>query len=437
MQSIYSSVIYNRSVADITSMLKLFTMRPVFILTTVLLCLAGLNVSAQADYHLIYDHSQSMIFGAENEIFVHRAVYSFQDQYIPDTLRNERGVRKAAGFGYRMGKLLLLDLQEDYLFFITQHEVFGHGARFREFGSEHNKFEITLAFPFGTGSGSALWGTGYKTTPHRSISVNMGGVEGEDVMANTLTENILLSGRLHYRQALLFLLARNGELAYVLKDRFFSNKTGGGDMAGYIKNFNTIYGTPGRSYSIEKMSVQNMVTFINPLQLYSAFTLLYTYGIKGRKYLPVIPMLRIGNVKYLPYLNYELTPFGNEFVLSNNVLYKNSLITADLGISEGTLTSHQRLRVHMINAFSRKTFKANVHFTLWNEPELELESYSTRHDNNVQGGLVKADVIIKPSKQNDVFGFFLQAGYKTKGFETGEQLDKGLILRYGLNFTLK
>ena len=253
------------------------------------------------------------------------------------------------------------------------------------------------------------------------------------VLANTLSSAFLQSDSIHYRQALLYLISQNDQLFYIWSDRIRgSNNSGGGDMRGYVSKLNNLYTPLQNSYTIEKLSVQSLFSFVNPLQAYSAFTILYSYGIKGKKYLSKIPMIRFGQVRYLPYLNYNLSPFGSEYLFCNIVKYKNKLLTGDLGMGENTFNNFYRARFRFINLVKNNRIGINLHAEGWIQPELELETGSNTQTENQAGGAFKTDFMLRPFQNRNTFSLFTQLGYKTKGFTIGEPLAASFILRYGI-----
>ena len=104
-------------------------------LVAVVIFCHGHGAIAQARYLVGMDGTLSASMGAENLIAIHRAVYALQDRALKPKLFDETTkARKSAGILYRLGKTALLDNVIDHLPALVQHEVFGHGARFREFG---------------------------------------------------------------------------------------------------------------------------------------------------------------------------------------------------------------------------------------------------------------------------------------------------------------
>ena len=385
--------------------------------------------------NILYDATQSETFGSCNLRALHRAAYQFGDKYIPDSIGYEKSaLGRLAGMGYRASKLGLFDFQQDYLIALLHHEMFGHGARFREFGFIDNSVHVSMFFPFAKGEGRSTYGDlkpGYNVTAQESITIALGGNEANLVLANNLSEQMLLNGSVHYREALLYLVAQNNELFYIRTTRRGTKYKG--DITVYLLQLNNLYNkTPGNKVDIDKLVAQSMVSLLNPMQLYAAFTIVYTYGIMGRRTTNSIPMIGIGKVKYLPAFNYSLTPFGPEFHSLHYLKYKDKLLDCDLHLGDATYNKFYGMDIHAWNLIYSKRITATFHLNVWGQPELELEKYAVK-SNNTPGAELKADITIRPLPRVPKAGIFMQAGYKTKGYVQGEALDKGFIFRVGIN----
>jgi len=419
-----------------------FLLKCCLIVATSIAC--SFSSRGQSYSHLVFDGKQSQYFGADDLITLHHALYSFEDKYIPNKLFRENNfIKKTAGFGYRAIKLLILDAQLDCFIALTQHEVFGHGSRFREMGFKKNTFNLNLYWPFGDASGTSYYGTlktGMKyPTAQEYIAINIGGVGGEKLMANNLTSQMLLEDTLHYRQGLLYLIAQNNLLLYLWDTRFTpTNKIkAGNDMMNFITGITNVYSHPvDRTYELKKLSLQSLVSFANPLQLYSAFSIIYTYGVKGQNQLNKIPMIRFGQVRYLPMLDYSFTPFGSLFHFVNYIRYKRMLFSGDFSLGDNTFKDFYGISLKGYNLLNTKIITLNGHLDFWNQPVLELDNYYKPTGGNAPGGAIKADVILRPFKLPNKLGLFLEAGYKTKGYIEGETLASSLILRYGISMHL-
>ena len=419
-----------------------------FCLSALLIALGMLSPSlsrAQSHLQILFDKQQSQVFGSENLITLHRGFYLAEDRYIPNKLFRETNfIRKTAGFGYRMVKLLLLDAQITHLVALSQHEVFGHGARFREMDYTKNSFNMNLYWPFGDGSGFANYGTrkvGNKTTAQEYLAINIGGVDGEMLMANNLGAQILLSDTLHYQQGLLYLFSQNNLMLYLWYTRFTPTHKlkASNDMMNFIRSIAGpfLYSHPiDNTYELHKLSLQSLITFANPLQIYSAFSIIYTYGVKGQSKMNKIPMIRMGKVRYLPMLGYALTPFGSQFHFVNYFRFKRMLLSADVAIGDNTFKNFYTLSLKGYNLIENRYIALNAHLDFWNQPVLELDDYNKPTGGNALGGAIKADIMIRPFKLPNKLGLYVETGYKTKGYLRGETLAASFILRYGISLHL-
>lgn len=394
----------------------------------------------QSASQLLYDEKQSMQVGAANLITLHHALYQFTDKYVRDTLFAENTIfRKATGAGYRLAKLALLDHPIDQFMSLTQHEVFGHGFRYREFEYESVFYNLKIGFPYGRGGGYAgSWGARIPPTAQERNVLNSGGVEANRILADNITYQVLLDDEIHYRQGLLFYIAQNNLLRYLWSSRNGTRTLdGSNDMSNYINGINGMYGVGlTDKYSLTKLSNQSLITFINPMQAYALYSILYNYIIKGEKRMKRLPMIRVSNLGYLPALNYSLTPFGSQYHFINHVKYKQTLISADFTAGDRTFNDFYGVSLKGFNLINKQKLSLNVHADLWNQPELELEEYTTVKHSNTMGGAIKTDIIYKPLKRDNRMGLFIQIGYKSKGFVMGEMLAETHILRFGLSMHL-
>ncbi len=399
--------------------------------------------SAQADHRVTFDASGSEVMGAANLATLHFALYTLQDRHLPDTLGSEERVGgRLLGMGYRTARTLLLDLQLDFLIVLAQHEVFGHGARYREFGYRDNSFNLTLLPPFGQGSGYARTGflrPGERITPHERLAMNFGGSVGNQVLAADMADRMLLQDQLHYRQALLYLLSRNDLLAYTWRTHLFG--TGGpfaeGDIAAYLQQANSLYHRPGTpATDIRTLALHGLVSLLDPLQVYSAWTLVVTHGVQGRKRSGMIPMITLGSVRYLPSFNYTLTPFGQQFHSVHHVRAGRRLFIASLGFGKDWDHRYGEVAVKAVNMIATERLMLNLQANLWSQPELELEDATLRNFEQRIGGMARAELAFHPWRGPQYFGTFLQLGYKSKGYTPGEALAETPVLRFGLRLRM-
>jgi hypothetical protein len=102
-------------------------------------------------------------------------------------------------------------------------------------------------------------------------------------------------------------------------------------------------------------------------------------------------------------------------------------------LGDNTFNNFYGISIKGFNLIDKKRIGLNADFHLWNQPELELDSYIKPSRVSKTGAAFKVDLMLRPFNQQNKLGVFLQMGYKAKGYITGEDLDETFILRYGIS----
>ena len=86
-------------------------------------------------YAVVFDSYMTPAAGVQGLLTAQHLLASAEDRWLPLKIGAERS-RPALALGilYRAGKFLALDMPQDHFLMVVAHEVFGHGARFRELG---------------------------------------------------------------------------------------------------------------------------------------------------------------------------------------------------------------------------------------------------------------------------------------------------------------
>jgi len=209
---------------------------PVF---TLLIMSLNPLVGAEVHYSLILDNTYSSKTGANNILALHRGLYALEGKFLRPKWSDEKTLlKKVAGLSYRLAKTVFLDNVLDHLGFLIQHEVFGHGARYREFGYKNNSYSIHLLFPYGDGKGWAGRGRpepGSKATAYENIAMIIGGSESNTVLANLLKYVWLKRGSIHYRESIFYLFTANDLWAYIARSKFRAGSNTGNDILSFLK----------------------------------------------------------------------------------------------------------------------------------------------------------------------------------------------------------
>src|SRR5262245_38686931 len=110
-------------------------MRWVFIAAVVLVVPRMATAQTSVPYTVVFDQYMTPAAGAQDLVALQNVLATTEDRWVPHRFGAERTRSSLAlGILYRGGKFLALDVPQDHMLMVLAHEVFGHGARFRELG---------------------------------------------------------------------------------------------------------------------------------------------------------------------------------------------------------------------------------------------------------------------------------------------------------------
>lgn len=410
-------------------------------LITVLFLLIFKIAFPQAQYYLCFDKTLSEDVGAENIITFHKALYSFENKYLPLKLTEENtALKKLGGISYRLGKSFI-SYNLSYLGGLVQHEVFGHGSRYREYGQTESSYHLSLPFPLGKGSGFAQSGSPTKG-PNRLISnvessaKTFGGMEGGIILANRLRSKWFLNNSISNQEFMLYIFGRHNITAYILSTDYKTAK-GGNDVVAYLDKVNYINGNSNpftSAYNLKLLKKQAALTFLDPLTFIAGFDYLFSYLIKGNENAK-IPMIRFGLVRYMPSFRLGLSPFGSEFYSEHFALYNKKLIEFYYRQSDGILSRTNGGGIKLSYLINNKYLAVHTSADLWDQPGIQLGGDKLYYTAGGLGGAIGATAVIHLFTRENSVGLMINAGYKTTGYLEGEKLADGPIIKVGLSFT--
>lgn len=368
--------------------------------------------------NLTLDRTFSPIVGADLMIFALRGYEALDDCLIPST----EGDTRLSMILARYGKFLFETVLSSTLM-VTQHEVFGHGARAREFHLPVLSYFIS---PFsGSTSFSAI--RYYELSLNEQSALSAGGMEGTTILANRLRERWLQGNRIDSREASLYLLSYLDQTLYILstpRETRHLPASSGHDIGDYIHEVNTWYGK--KALTVEKLRDQALIDFLDPFFYYSVYSL-GSYLITGSQTLCDYPMIQIGDYRYLPGARLALAPYGPEYQFLNYIQTPERFIKATIRYGNTKGISSAAVDLDITRIWTSDLLFLDTKVSLWNQPKLfkpEAKPHNTR--------LGFAASLIARYQVIDKIEMMGQLGYKTTGFLQGEILRNGLIARIGL-----
>ena len=400
------------------------------ILTTFLLLITILG-KAQSRYNIIYEKQLGQNFAGENiNAGFHLLDYA-DSLFIPKKIiKTENNFAKVINPIFRFSKLFLSNyLITDYAMTMN-HERFGHGYRMLEAGGSIDEIVYNMPPPF-TNEFSYINATyPVNFTIQQELMYRLGGSETNLVLTDILRKNILLDERFNYNFGLAYLYGSNDMPGYTA---FVTNPAA--DPIQYRKNINQLYG--GELLTRDKMKAYSFIAlFTDPMNFYALKSVFYDYIIKGR-HSSKIGMIKLSKrLKYLPRFRFEYTPYGPELVYQNYFKLDSKLIQFSFSHSDAALPDSWRVLTNIWNIKLSNQISLNLSGQIWDQPNIEFYQNDKLITSEGFGGQFISTVNYDISKNKNLYGFTLQAGYKSTGYAIGEQLNKGLIITGGLTFKL-
>jgi hypothetical protein len=394
--------------------------------------------SAAQDVVAIDEHLTPSI-GAVDVLSLQSALRTTEDRFLPLKIGTEQSrLGLAAGIAYRAGKLLLVDVPQDHMLLVVQHEVFGHGARMRELGSGHIGYGFDAPIPYGAGGGVTTFEGELPDSPLALLTIESAGVEAQHVLADAIAERAIARGRINYREAWLYFESRYVALTYILDATQFSRE--GNDIADFAKTMKDACAPPACDpIGLGELQDRAKIMLADPMLYLALYGFASSYIGLGEptSAIPMIPMGRA--VQYLPSLGFQMTPYGTEWSLRNALVFgsrekgasKFLGITMRIADTGATTPWGVDVRVNEVR-IGRAGWRFSPTINLWRQPPILAQHTSDPLKMGI--GVSASTTVPLPSRFRTrwIPGIYIIAGGKSEGFVPGEQLSGGLILKAGL-----
>lgn len=398
---------------------------------SVLLAVCGVIQPAlsQTQYPITVDADLSPHSAGVALFTLQRGVAELEDRILVPRPFHER---RTLGFTYRFGKLFLLDLPQDELLQVVNHEVFGHGYRLRELGLKGISYGIEAPAPYGTGGGS----TSYESLdrplePSELMAVDVAGIEAGNVAAQALALRAVGRSAIHYREATAYLVSILDGVSYVGSAHDATEVTSN-DVDDFLIDLNAAnrgVAAPLRAGSLKRRAA---VAFANPMLAYAGYAVFVSYLGHGRPF-SRIPSIRLGsNVRYLPWFRFQMTPYGTEWISDHTFARATRVLSVSVRSGDARTMRTVGAEVQMVNVVVTDRITVNAASELWRQPALQEIRPDSRPRPRV-GGLATGTVMMSAfGSARSAASVLLQVGFKSAGFTAGERLHRGAIVRVGL-----
>ncbi|MEI6508055.1 MAG: hypothetical protein WCO54_06185 [Bacteroidota bacterium] len=404
------------------------------VLSNALISLVSIQIiQAQANYYLLYDNNFSSKVGAEDLLTIHKAFYSFEDKYLPpEIFITNKKSGKYLNIFYRASKNIV-DYPSQVFLKLVQHEVFGHGARFSELGYDGISYNLNLTPPFGSGTGFTIPWTSPKhtTSIDENICIDIAGVEACTILSDAIRTKWVMDDSTNYNDFFLYYRTHHNITEYIYKT-YYNNKVG--DMRDFIGTINYKYTNSSNQYLSKDLLQYSVINLLDPFQ-FLAFYNWCGYIISGKPRAK-LPMIKIGNVKYLPSFHLGLTPFGAEFYMDNYLKLYDRTFKIYGRLGDSRFENFYGGGISAFNILKNRFGYLNSTTDFWNQPSLQLHNandYGIHNGSNGLGFCISITAGLRISKKTPV-NIVAICGYKTDGYLSGEALTEGAFFRTGLSF---
>jgi hypothetical protein len=346
-----------------------------------------------------------------------------------------------ARFAFRVAKLGLVDLPLSSLTTVFLHEVFGHGARAREFGASV-RYQFHLPFPYSVlDDGQEFLGLAIPsnrgTGRDDNISFIAAGIEANHLAAHLALRRSLLQGaRLHAADAIFYLQKLNYTSSFMSKRGTLPRGPSSDDVEAYtaqLADGANLTGLADRRALSLQLRTAYLWNLLDPhiyLSLYAIARSLGT-GERGVK----LPTVRVAGAEAWASLRFNLSPWGPEHYvgaitrLPSGLLVETSVRAASPGLytSVGASVHVEQFAIQV----GPRRVRAGIDVDIFSQPQYVRGVQNVLERPQV-GGLAVSTTVRAP-----LFGgLFLMGklGAKTPGYVQALPMREGLYGFVGVGF---
>lgn len=364
---------------------------------------------------LLVDRYYSPEVGGEGMIPLLTGLHQLESHFIP--IVDEPSTTWLARLG-RFSEQVFIWGPLNTVAMTAQHEIFGHGFRVRSLGSSVasvDSYNIGLPPPYGTGGGyTYFFYEPEAVSPQEKIAITAGGVEATAILAKKLKFKWLRDGVVHPKEAMLYSESAHDLTNYAWTSVLLESQGDPhGDICEYIAEINETYGSNLTVGEVARATLWNLA---DPFSVYSTWSW-WKYVMNGTTL--SLPMIPIGDYRYLPGARVGLSPFGLEYYSEHFIMRGETPLY--VYFKGGSLhgTNYYGAGFEQNSLLKWNSLMVGLRCDLWAQPHF--------------GGSASV------SATADMFergAFYIQLGGKTEGYMAGETLDGGPIARFGLSLEM-
>lgn len=387
------------------------------------------------DYVFVFDPQLGMEAGVRSFESLMRVVYRYEEA-LPVVVNLDEGAlgEKLLGILGRAAKLTLIDWPIASLGTTAIHEVFGHGARGREFGIQPAP-AFALPFPYCEllTRGDAQTCTAFSGVDEssglrdRDLLVTLGGLESNYLTAWWLNARLTRAGGWVQHSDLL----TYGASKLVYADTFFDPDLKSArahdpwdDVGDYVTllqdRFNRV-SAPERAAIAGRLQTAYLWNLADPTLVYVAYGTLVESLYHGRRSSRLF-VPSVGGTHFYPVPRFNLSPFGAEHYLDVFVSRGGALLDVYGRIGSSGLASYTGGGARWLGLSLPNGLGLGGELDGWRQPESlpdERAVYTRRDVYGCNAGVFSQLAVV------DGLGLTGKLAYKTSGYLMGQPIHAG------------
>ena len=387
--------------------------------------------------NIIFDRSFSPFSGSEDLLTFHRLVELGEDYALSHV--EIKGMPTLSFFGRLVEQVFFWSPINRFLE-VVQHEVFGHGFRIRDLGSDKakvTKYQFDAPFPYGQGGGATHFEIFEPLTVSDLLSIAIAGLEAESIMTNRINIRWLIREKIDPRLASLYTQSKLSAFLYAATSELMSIDGGGLD-GDDIQSFRLLYNElfPEHPLTTSQIRKELALNFLDPVLFASIFSW-YRYLVDGKS--TAMPLIRIGPLHFIPSASSFLTPFGIEGAL--NVYFRVYDKPFYFYIRGGdSASSSFGIGLESYDVVKWKNISWGFKGHYWQQPDFQTPTSALAFEagqtlilpsGRINGGAISVVARTKITPKN--FSLYTELGAKNEGYLPGYSLKGGLFYRLGVS----
>lgn len=400
---------------------------------------------AQAPLVFVIDPKFGMEAGVRTFDSLGRVLFRYDEPLASVVSFDQRNVPgKIAGVVLRLGQLVLIDEPLGELLSTSIHEVFGHGARSREFG-EKSKFQFSLpgiycgVLDSGDCSSFAQAPADSVDNRDRDLLRVAGGIEANLLTGYWIDMRVVQAGGWVGEGDLL--VYATSKLAYA--PTFLSTKldTAGrvgeasNDVDQYVTLLQDRFNLPlaeDRHRISSRLRTAYLWNFADPMLWYSFYGILYRGVGRGERWTKA-PLPTAGKTTFHATPRFGLTPFGAEHYVDLFLGRGTSVLALYGRAGSSGLASYTGAGIRAAELRVHERLALGGALDVWSQPETLLDERAVYERPQRRGWNVALSGDFRIIGSLGITG---KLAYKTRGFLTGQPVDEGVYGYVGASLAL-